>query len=76
MVTTVHEAKDKTIKIQESAVLARKDSQNSDVAFKYHTLQWENFCMMPLQNHDILDDAGGEAAYSSSIMVKQLWTSL
>ena len=43
MVTTVSEAEDKTIEIQESAVLARTDSQNSDVALKCHTLQMARF---------------------------------
>ena len=52
MITTVSEAKDKTIEIQESTVLARKDSQIADVALKCHTLQWKNFCMMHLHVHD------------------------
>ena len=52
MITTVSEAKDKTIESQESTVLARKDSQIADVALKCHTLQWEKFCMMHLHNHD------------------------
>ena len=52
MVTTVSEAEDKTIEIQESTVSARKDSQIADVALKCYTLQWDNFCMMHLHVHD------------------------
>ena len=52
MVATVSEAKDKTIEIQESTVLARKDSQIADVTLKCYTLQWDKFCMMHLHDHD------------------------